>query len=152
MTSFLIYTFCLQTQSSTVSPVKQASQLPQQNSPIVNQQQNQQNLHAVTPMYNNSSQQQQPMSQIPTNNAPLNSSNQPVHYNPEYLQYQQQQQQQLMMQHMAAQQQMAAYPPHNVAGLVPPQQNNQRPHRGGGQMVLDPLTGQMVPAHGMGHY
>ena len=80
-----------------------------------------------------------------------------MQYNPEYYQYQQQQLMLLEEQNrrLAAE----SYPQHKVAF---PQANNiprdnQRPHRGRNPrpsegMVLDPMTGEMVPAGGMGSY
>ena len=129
----------LQIQSTTPSPTK----------PI---QQPQQNIHSHTlPMYNNTLQ-QQTLPPVPHNNP----NQQHMQYNPEYYQYQQQQLMLLEEQNrrLAADrypQHMVAYPQANMPN------NHQSQHHGNiGRvpegMVIDPMTGEMVPAGGMRHF
>ena len=97
-------------------------------------------------MYNNLPQQSIPL--VPQSNP----NHQHMQYNPEYYQYHQQQQLMLLEQNRRLQtesypQQYVAYPqanmPNNHHGNIP------RPPEG---MVLDPMTGELVPAGGMRHF
>jgi len=125
-----------QIQSSTPSPSK----------PV---QQSQQNLHSV-PMYNNLPQQAIPL--VPQSNP----TQQHMQYNPEYYQYQQQQlilleEQNRRLATESYPQHIAAFPQANMAN------NHQRQHHGNiprppEGMVLDPMTGELVPAGGMRHF
>ena len=78
-----------------------------------------------------------------------------MQYNPEFLQYQQQQFMLLEEQSRLATekypQQMVAFPQGNAPrdNLRPLRGRIQKPSEG---MVLDPMTGEMFPAAGMGNY
>jgi cohesin loading factor subunit SCC2 len=125
-----------QIQSSTPSPSKPTPQT-------------QQNIHSV-PMYNNIP--QQPITPIPQTNP----NHQHMQYNPEYYQYQQQQMMLLEEQNrrLAAErypQHMVAYPQGNVVNNHQPQHHGNIPRVPDG-MVLDPMTGELVPAGGMRHF
>ena len=91
---------------------------------------------------------------IPTG-IPNNSNHQPMQYNPDFLQCQQPQfallEEQNRLAAEAYPQQMVQFPQGNIPN------DNQRLSRGRNPMpsegmVLDPMTGQMVPAGGMGNY
>lgn len=89
--------------------------------------------------------------------APNNPNHQHMQYNPEYYQYQQQQL--MLLEEQNRRLSAESYPQHMVAfphaNNIP--RDNQRPHRGriprpSEGMVLDPMTGEMVPAGGMSNY
>ena len=102
-------------------------------------------------MYNNTL----PQQAIPT--VPQNNPNhQHMQYNPEYYQYQQQQLMLLEEQNrrLAAEtypQHMVAFPQANM-----PSNHQRQPHgtmpRAPDGMVIDPMTGEMMPTGGMRHF
>ena len=129
-------------QSSTPSPSK----------PL---QQPQQNLHSHSvPMYNNTLPQQ---SLPPASHT--NPNQQHMQYNPEYYQYQQQQL--MMLEEQNRRLAADRYSQHMVPGYhhANMANNHQHQHQHHGNMprvpdgmVIDPMTGEMVPAGGMRHY